>query len=535
MNGLSRFFRGGICCLLLLLGGCKEQPEPTPIVAAPEATAVPPTPAPLPTPILPTATITAVPTLTATPTLTPVPVVPLHFDHLQDVLPAEEIEARLAPWLFEPDVANALPLAALADVSVEGTMVLTPEQAREDVAYLFALLKNGYAGYGYFNENGRFDRVQAQLNAAIGDQTRVSRVWLLEQMLTRLNFVQDCHFSIDSYLLCQPQYFWTAADWYFYEANGRYFTGQAGEQWWLTAVDGESPEKMLKLTLDAQGAPAYLLGQLANGQPPSSVLTLALPDGDVLEQRVGWVTAVFDPPVTTYEMYRTDSNIPVVVSRLFPAEDDKLPQFVADAADLADEPIILVDIRANQGGSSSWGDQWVANLTGVLPASPVVGAALLTETAVQGNLNAARAYGFEGPILDIFYNLLEDLAEQPGGWAGLEVPVLTPIANQDQLIVVLMDKGTASSGEWFLANLRQLENVVFVGENTGGIGQFGEVTYFALPNSGLPVQFGTKLFFPPDLSLTEGVGFLPDLWVPTDQALDLSLAAIEAGYLQPAP
>ena len=216
----------------------------------------------------------------------------MHFDHLQDVLPEDEIEARLAPWLFEPDVANALPLEALADISAEGAAVITAEQAKEDIAYLFSLLKNGYAGYGYFNENGRFDRVQAQLNATIGDQARVSRVWLLEEMLTRLDFVQDCHFTIDSYPLCEQQYFWYVEAWYFYEADGRFFTWQEGEQWWLTGVDGEPPDDALKLTFDEQGAPAYLLGQLANSQPEGSVLSFELPDGASLEEIVVWETAV---------------------------------------------------------------------------------------------------------------------------------------------------------------------------------------------------------------------------------------------------
>ncbi|MBK8901677.1 MAG: hypothetical protein IPM53_10875 [Anaerolineaceae bacterium] len=520
--------------MFLFLGGCEARPEPPSAAGGPTATAVPATATSSPTAVPPT--VTAVPTLTATPTPTPVPVVPLHFDHQQEVLPAEGIEAQLSPWLFEPDVANALPLAALADVSVEGTMVLTPEQAREDVAYLFALLKNGYAGYGYFNENGRFDRVQAQLNAAIGDQARVSREWLLEQILTRLNFLQDCHFSIGYHTLCQPQYFWTVADWYFYEEDGRYVTWQAGEMWWLTAVDGESPEQMLKLTLDAQGAPAFLLGQLANAQPQNSVLTFSLPEDNALEQMVGWETAVFDPPVVTYETYRTDSDIPVVVSRLFPAEDEKLPRFVADASDLAAEPIVIVDIRGNSGGSDLWAEQWVESFSGAAPAAHEIMSVLWTETAVQGKINAVTYLGYSGEIVDF---LQADLAfvqnAAPEPWVTHYLPPIPPIANDNQLVVVLLDKGTASSAESFIGYLRQLENVVFVGENSGGVGQFGEVAHFVLPNTGLPVFFGTKLFFPPDLSFTEGIGFLPDVWVPAHQALELSLVAIDAGYLQPAP
>lgn len=535
MNELSRFWFLGVCCLLLLVSGCEMQPAPTPAVETTLPTAAPATATNPPTNGPPTAT--AVRTLSPTPTPTIPSVVPLHFDHLQDVLPVDEIDARLASWLFEPDVANALPLEVLADISAGGEAVITAEQAEEDISYLFALLKNGYAGYGFFNENGRFDRVQAQLKAAIEaqGQTQVSRVWLLQQIVTHLDFVQDCHFYIDIFSPCRQQYFWYVADWYFYEEDGRYFTEQEGERWWLTTVAGESPENVLKLTFDELGTPAYLLGQLANYQPEESLLTFDLPDGDSFEEMVEWETAVFAPPMITYETYRTNNGIPVVVSRLFPAEDEKLDQFVADAADLADEPIVVVDIRANGGGSSQWGEQWLENLTDVMPASPYFTVVLWTETALQGSLNGAIKDGYEGPVIDIFNNWLEQLQNEPGGWIKASLPTSVKIPNDDQLVVVLIDKGTASSGEWFVGSLLQLENVVLVGENTQGAGQFGEVANFVLPNSGLPVQFGTKLFLPPDLSFTEGIGYLPDVWVPTDQTLDKTLAAIEAGWLQPGP
>ncbi len=532
MNELSRFWFLGVYCLLLLASGCETQPAPTAAGETTLPTAVPSTATSTPTHVPPTAT--AVPTLTPTPTPTVPPIVPLHFDHLQTVLPEDEIEARLAPWLFEPDVANALPLEALA-ATTAGTMSLTPEQAKEDVAFLFALLKNGYAGYGYFNENGRFDAAQARLISAIDEQTNINRFELREQILAQLDFVQDCHFSIEGSILCQQQYFWHAANLNFYNADGRYFTWQEGEQWWLTAVDGASPEEMLKLTFDEQGNPAYLLGLLANSQPEDSLLTFELPDGDILEERVGWETAVFEPPRTTYETYRTGNDIPVVVSRSFPSEDEKLPQFVADASDLANEPIVIVDIRGNGGGNSSWGEQWLQNLTGVTPEGPYIMLALWTETAVQGSINLNTFWGFGGDYLEPLRDELARLQQEGGGWVGPYIPEFSPLPNAEQLVIVLIDKGVASSGESFIGYLNQLENVVFVGENTYGAGQFGEVTRFILPNSGLPVQFGIKLFFHPDLSNAEGIGYLPDVWVQADQALDKTLAAIEAGWLQPGP
>ena len=65
--------------------------------------------------------------------------------------------------------------------------------------------------------------------------------------------------------------------------------------------------------------------------------------------------------------------------------------------------------------------------------------------------------------------------------------------------------------------LRMTENVVFVGSNTQGSIMFGNVMPMTLPNTGLPVRFGASIHFWEGTGNTEGVGFLPDLWVnPVD-------------------
>jgi len=108
----------------------------------------------------------------------------------------------------------------------------------------------------------------------------------------------------------------------------------------------------------------------------------------------------------------------------------------------------------------------------------------------------------------------------------MPLPSREPIPN-DNLVIVLMDNKTASAGEWFVGHLRQLENVLFVGTNTWGVLLTGAVTRTILPRSGLEVQFGMWLNVRPDLSQFEGIGFLPDLWVPPGEALERALAFIE--------
>ena len=90
-----------------------------------------------------------------------------------------------------------------------------------------------------------------------------------------------------------------------------------------------------------------------------------------------------------------------------------------------------------------------------------------------------------------------------------------------------MDGAVSSAGELFIAYLRQLENVLFVGTNTSGTLVTGGITATTLPYSGLTLFLGTMLNLRPDFSQFEGIGFMPDLWVPPEESLDRALRFIE--------
>ena len=75
--------------------------------------------------------------------------------------------------------------------------------------------------------------------------------------------------------------------------------------------------------------------------------------------------------------------------------------------------------------------------------------------------------------------------------------------------------------------LHELENVIFVGTNTQGTIVTGGVARNILPRSNITVIFGTQLHLRPDFSQFEGVGFMPDLWVPPTESLHRVLAFIK--------
>ena len=103
------------------------------------------------------------------------------------------------------------------------------------------------------------------------------------------------------------------------------------------------------------------------------------------------------------------------------------------------------------------------------------------------------------------------------------------------VVVVLTDGEVCSAGETFIGNLYQVENVIFVGENSTGCTTFWGKALFRLPHSLLPVILPTSLHFAPDLKIHEEEGFSPDLWVPAGQCLDVVVKALKKKIIVSAP
>jgi len=76
-------------------------------------------------------------------------------------------------------------------------------------------------------------------------------------------------------------------------------------------------------------------------------------------------------------------------------------------------------------------------------------------------------------------------------------------------VVLLVDRRCASSCESAVTIARTLPGAVVLGENTAGVGRFGETLEYRLPSTGLWMRAGSKHF----IGLEENVGLRPDLWL----------------------
>ena len=98
----------------------------------------------------------------------------------------------------------------------------------------------------------------------------------------------------------------------------------------------------------------------------------------------------------------------------------------------------------------------------------------------------------------------------------------------DNLLVILTSRRTASAAEHLMDAAYNLENVLFIGENTSGA-LVGSNTNVQLRNSKFVVGIGMEQNFVPSTNdyFEEFRGFYPDLWVPAGEAEELAVKLME--------
>jgi len=199
---------------------------------------------------------------------------------------------------------------------------------------------------------------------------------------------------------------------------------------------------------------------------------------------------------------------------------EDLGAFIDDAGSLRDKKAIMLDLRSNGGGLSTYPISWLWRLTYEDPKPCRLGIQLVTGTAAF----------LVNPLFQLFSGssqMPSDAGEflrtqsNPAfpGWGYMSHGAGSVMKNEP-LIVVITDGYVASAAEHFVASLRHMDNVVFIGANTSGTLLTGCAGTCLLPFSGLAMAVPTGLSLLEDASNRDGVGFLPDFWVHPDCALE---------------
>lgn len=414
---------------------------------------------------------------------------------------------------------------------------VSSEEAGEDTEYLFSLLSHGYWGYGYFMTKGDFNQAKKSILREIETQSVWSPEDFSQMIHEHLTFIHDCHFYVGAYQYCSHEDFWYDTTLEFSKTKGEYFS--TSDNCKVVSINGKDPGAFMVPSLNAEGDPVYRVGMLS-GSPPEPLVMLLQRD----HEQVIIHLHRSDFTYFSEDIFQEDTvgGIPVIRLRSFTdaeAYSEYINQFFEAAHKYKGEPCLIIDIRGNEGGNALWAKRWVTSFTGREPSDMYYYTELISKTTAMGRVNLMEYLLNLFPGTNIYetemdrFNAYADLFEKKSmvpHWTGPFYSDARVIPN-DTTIIVVMNGKTGSAAELFVTYLSQVENVIFVGENSAGCLTFGLANYYQLPYSNLLVQIPMGFSIPVDLEFIEEKGFFPDLWVPGKDALNYAVAAVRNGTI----
>lgn len=379
--------------------------------------------------------------------------------------------------------------------------ILTQQQAIEDVTYLFDAFHDCYGPYEYFGGAEVFDAVEETIKAELQTKETLIAADLEQILLENLAFIKDGHFSINM-KRANP----TKIPFFFREVA--FVKTEEGYQ----AIDGRKVEsvegydnlnELMKRSISQEGKLVYypvLLKDcdfweaLKSPQTCDETLTIHYSNGDTQEltaepYQIYTEMDLQNPENNQITKFYEDENIPVFQFNQF--AEKHIEEILDGATKLKDAPIAILDLRSNTGGDGEIPSQWLNQYTGkIVPSNQYY-----IDTKLGRKFNDRRD------------NWIEN----------------------DNLLIILVGKYSASASELFLDYSYNLENTLIVGENSNGslVGTSGKIS---LPNSGCQIDVGGGrlcVLSEENDCFEELRGFYPDIWVPAGEAEELAVKLIE--------
>lgn len=399
--------------------------------------------------------------------------------------------------------------------------VISIEHAICEVDLIFRVIKYGYAGYQYFGGDLSFGNAKRRILQELGVWKTHIPVGEYDSILTsQLGFIQDGHFGLGTKQLCSHFVLsWNPQHEFRRDEIGFQLTCCDCARR-VVSIEGGDPSAYLKPSISVDGSIVYVPGVMRRLQDGGVSIDVKYEDGQSEAIRLSPMTST---PLggPAYELREMDGT-PLVAIRTFapiPGAVEDLARFIDDAGSLRDEKAIMLDLRSNGGGLSTYPVSWLWRLTYEYPKPCRLQIQLVTDTAARLVNPLFQLFSGSSQIpLDAGEFLRAQSNPAFPGWGYMSHGARSVVKNEP-LIVVITDGYMASAAEHFVASLRHMDNVVFIGANTGGTLLTGCPGACRLPFSGLAMAVPTGLNVLEDASNRDGVGFLPDFWVHPDCAL----------------
>ena len=395
---------------------------------------------------------------------------------------------------------------------------LTPQQAADDALLFFDALRQIYGLYIYFGGDEVFTPIFDGIIAEIFTRDALTPIQLRQIIAAPLNpIINDNHFRLSGISGPSATFHTSRTP---FDRDGYGFRHR--ESGLLVAeIEGHDKQEVFRLSMDESGDVFYSLVvySLEPSVPWTRTLNLIFEDGSEY-------AATLDRLAQNRRSHRSPSlsfvdDIPVVTIASLNAythhggfNNQEAADFLSFARELRNEPAIILDIRGNSGGNGILAVQWLYELTGhIVPENHV-----WLSTFTYEELSREPVGAFTPPA-DYFRRYV--------GFAPFDethsimsfVNDTGNLIESNPLIIMLVDRYVASTGEGFVNKMFGMANTLAIGQNTAGI-FLGDGVYtmagMTLPNSGIEFGFGRGVIAHPQGHFAEGVGIAPDVWVHGD-------------------
>lgn len=405
------------------------------------------------------------------------------------------------------DYWNALDYALENQQAASPSQTLSRQEAREDTQALFAMLKELYGCYAYFDQDNAFAKAEEAILWDIVQLQKLDYTAYRSSIRTHLQFLEDQHFLIDQTPLKRAMVTFTMQEPFERKADGFYFKNKR-----VLAIDAETNlEAVLKA--DALHADRYVYYQKTDEQKTD--ITLHFANKKTQRQRV--------IPLATHPaekaILETDIHgVPYVhTARMFYAESEKekADAFLETAEKFKESKAAVLDLRGNSGGDLLVAEGWYR---------------IFANTAAGGHLQTLLKLPLKEPLLEKKFQSQttgQSLSALRKGEDWKQQDALhymverggTEQKKNDTLLFVLQDDQTASAAEHLIDRLHSLDHVVFIGTPTAGMLRGSSFLTVYLKHSSLAVSFGNMLTQFPDAYAKEYYGIEPDIWTGDATAL----------------
>jgi len=410
---------------------------------------------------------------------------------------------------------------------------LSIEDAVADVEDLFNLLRDTYGGYVYFGGDGRYEPVkQAIIDEIRRNETVIAYGTFERAVAYNLSMiVHDRHFTIGRFAAA------TTAVWYYSTGAGftkdeNGFRNKENGKFVQSLTGNDDIEDVFRLHITEDGLfewrPVVLRRKQSQASATTS-LTLVYKDG--FRETITLLRHTGRSYTQEFATLNRDRGFPVArvtnmgFSASVSASGAVARQFLGYAEELRDEPVVIVDLRGNPGGSGILPMEWLHILTGEV---------------ITPNFLSLDTSAIALPIIDDEGNIWNASTREAnrlywpaevitGGYvAGLLCQ--RRITEREPLLILLVDRHSASAAEVFADLTLNIHNTLIVGTATAGVLTFNGGANLSLPRSGLPFSFGTALLHHSPGHLDEGVGLEPDIWVAGDALTAVAAMLKNAGF-----